>query len=62
MVKDTHKHILMNMISKAKNSHKILEGSDMLIFPVVLITPTRMVLMNSPKSGSHYPPSACSLL
>ena len=32
------------------------------IFPVVLITPTCMVLMTGPKLVSHYPPSAWRLI
>ena len=32
-----------------------------LIFPEVLINPTRMLLMTGPKSVSHYPPSAWRL-
>ena len=37
--KDDLNHIPMNMIGSAHNSRKILEDSDLPIFPVVLITP-----------------------
>ena len=37
-------------------------GQYIVIFPVVLIIPTRMVLMIGPKSGSHYPHSAWRLI
>ena len=58
MVKDAPNNILMNMIGKAQTSREILEGGDILIFPVVLITQTRMANMSVPNSVSRYPPSS----
>ena len=58
MVKGTPNHIPMNIICKEQTSHEPLEDSNILILPVVLITPTHIVLMTGPKSGSLYPPSA----
>ena len=55
MVKDAPNQILMNMIGQAQTSRKIFEDSDILMFPVVLITLTRMDHTSVPKSGSHYP-------
>ena len=51
-------HIPENMIGSAQTPRKILKDDDILIFPVVLITPTCMVLMTGPNLGSHYLPSA----
>ena len=62
MVKDAPNHIPMNMIGLSHTSRKILKDGDILIFQVVLITPTCMVLMIVPKLGSHYPPYAWSLI
>ena len=62
MVKDAPNHILINMIGKAQTSREILEGGDILIFPVVLITQTRMADMSVPNSVSRYPPSLWILI
>ena len=62
MVKDSPNHILENMIVSAQTLNKILEDGDILIFLVVLITPTRMVIMTGPKLGSHYPPYVWRLI
>ena len=62
MVKDAPNNILMNMICSSQTLHKILEDGDILIFLVVLITPTHVVLMTGPKSVSNYPPSAWRLI
>ena len=43
MVQETPNHITMNMIGSAQNSREIIEGGDILIFTVGLITPTRKV-------------------
>ena len=56
MAKDASNHITMNMIGYAQTSREILEEGDILILPVILTTPTRMVLITGPKLGSHYPP------
>ena len=39
MMKDAPNHIPINMIGLAQTSREILEGGDILIFLVVLITP-----------------------
>ena len=39
MVKDDPYHIPMNIIDLAQTSREITEDGDILIFPVVLITP-----------------------
>ena len=62
MVKDVPKHIQMNMFGSAQTSCEIIEDGDILILPVVLSTPIRMVLMTGPNSGSHYPPSVWRLI
>ena len=62
MVKDAPNHIIENMIGLAQTSYEILEDSDILIFLVVLITPTCMVLITGPKLGSRYPPSERRLI
>ena len=41
MVKDTPNYIPINMIGLAQTSIEILEDGYILIFPVVLIIPTR---------------------
>ena len=43
MVKDAPHHISTNMIGLAQTSRKTFKDGDILIFPVVLITPTRKV-------------------
>ena len=60
-MKDAPNHILMNMIGSAQTSHKILEDSDIVIFPVSLITP-KALRYNCSLLGSYYPPSACRLI
>ena len=56
MAKDAPNHILMNMLGLDQTSREILEDGDILIFPVVLISLIRMVLITSPKLAPHYPP------
>ena len=51
MVKDAHNHIPMNMIGLAQTSCEILEYSDILILPVVLIILTSKVY---PKKTCRY--------
>ena len=60
-MKNTPNDILKNMIGSAQTSRKILEDSNIPIFPVILITPYRMALMTRPTLGSHYPTSVQSL-
>ena len=52
----------MNTIGSAQTSPEILEGGYILILPVVLITPTHMLLMTCPNLWSHYPPSVWRLI
>ena len=44
MVKDDPNQIPMNMIGLAYTSREIIEDGDILIFPVVLITPKSLWL------------------
>ena len=66
MMKDAPNHVLINMICLAQTSREILKDSDIRISPVVLITPkalrTSVKTNNCSWSGSHYPPSARSLI
>ena len=66
MAKEAPNHIPMNMIGLAQTSCKILEEGDILIFPVVLVTPKDLrhsVLTNKrSQSVSHYLPSTRSLI
>ena len=62
MVKDAPNNIMMNIIGLAQTSRKILKGGDILIFSVVLITPTRMVIITGPKLVSNYLPSTWRLI
>ena len=61
MVKDVPNYITTNMIGLAHTSCKILDDSDNLILPVVLIIPKALrhsvSTNNRPRSGSHNPPS-----
>ena len=61
-MKDAPNHILMNMFGSSQTSSEILEDSDILIFMVVLITPTRMVIITGHNLGSNYTPSAWRLI
>ena len=61
MVKDAPNHILMNMIGLAHTFREILEDGDIIIFPVVLITP-KALQYNRSRSVSHYPDSAWRLI
>ena len=62
MVKDAPNNIPMNIIGKAQTSREILKDGGILIFPVVLITQTRMVDISVPNSVSRYPPSLWILI
>ena len=62
MVKDAPNNIPMNIIGKAQTSREILKDGGILIFPVVLITQTRMADMSVPNSVSRYPPSLWILI
>ena len=55
MLKDAPNHVPMNMIGLAHTSRKIIEDGDVLIFPVVLITPDYLQLTVI-VSVSYYPP------
>ena len=61
MVKDDPNHIPMNIIGSSHTSRKILEEGDIILFPVVLITPKSLRYNRSP-SVLHYPPSARSFV
>ena len=47
MLKDTHDYIPMNMIGLSQTSREIIEDSDILTLPVLLINPTRKVYLEA---------------
>ena len=57
MVKDAPNNIPINIIGLAHTSREILNGGDILISLVVLITP-KYLRYSCSRSGSHYSPSA----
>ena len=48
MVKDAPNYVLMNVIVLAQTSCKILDDGDVLIFPVILITPKALRYITVP--------------
>ena len=61
ILKDDPNHVPMNMIGLAQTSCKIPKDGDVLILPVVLITPDYPQLTMI-VTVSHYPPSSRRLI